>query len=108
MDGVVDHVVQGVRVLLLGLDQLRPEAAAEDVVAAAVAFVEGTGVGAVEVAHAVREVRARSLDDQVVVIAHQAADVGAPAVPAFDAPQDVAVDDAVVVVQDDGSTVVAA
>jgi hypothetical protein len=63
MDRIADDVIEGVGVLLLGLDHLRPEAAAEDVVLAAVALIEGACVGAVEVAHAVGEVRGRRLDD---------------------------------------------
>jgi hypothetical protein len=53
VEGIVEDVLEGVRVLLLRLDQPRPEAAAEDVIAAAVALVEGSGVGTVQVAHAV-------------------------------------------------------
>jgi len=108
VERVVEDVFEGGRVLLLGLDQLRPEAAAEDVVAAAVPLVEGTRVGAVEVAHPVGEVRDGGLDDQVVVVAHQAAHVNTPAVAALDAPEDVDEDDAVAVFQNDGRLVVAA
>jgi hypothetical protein len=67
---VIEHVVQGPFVLLLGLDHPRPEALAKDVVAAAVPLVEGAGIGAVEVAHAVGEVRGRRLEDEVIVVAH--------------------------------------
>jgi phosphohistidine swiveling domain-containing protein len=108
VERVVDDVFECGFVLLLRFDQLRPEAPAEDVVAAAVAFVEGARVGAVQVAHAVGEVRARRLDDQVVVVPQQAADVGPPVVAALHAPQDVHEDDAVPVVQHDRSLVVAA
>ena len=84
VEGILEDVVEGVGVLLLRLDQLRPEAAAEDMIAAPVALVEGSGVGAVQVPHAVGEVRRRRLDDQVVVVSQQAADVRSPAVAAFD------------------------
>ena len=90
---IVDHVVDRVVVLLLGLDQLRPEAPAEDVIAAPVALVELAGVSAIQVAHAIREVRAEGLNDQVVVVPHQAAHVSAPAVAPFDPAQDMEEDD---------------
>jgi len=104
--GVVEDVVERGRVLLLGLDLLRPEALAEDVVLAAVALVEGAGVLAVQLAHAVGEVRERRLDDQVVVVAEQAPGVEAPAVAPADARQDLEEDSAVVVVQEDRRVVV--
>jgi hypothetical protein len=72
-----------------------------------VPFVEGAGVAAVQVAHPVGEVRQRSLDEEVVVIAHQAAHVRAPAVAPFDPAQDVEEDDPVSVVQHDRRVVVA-
>jgi len=52
MDWVGEDVLQGRPVLLLGVDHARPEPAAEDVIFAAVSFVEGPGVLAVQVAHA--------------------------------------------------------
>jgi hypothetical protein len=107
VDGVLDDVLDRGVVLLLGLDHLRPESPAEYVIAAAVALVEGARVTAVQVAHTVREVRSRGLHDQVVVIAHQAADVEAPAVPPNDPVQDVDEDDAVRIVPDDRRLVVA-
>ena len=108
VDRVVDHVVERIGVLLLGFDQLRPETPPEDVVLGAMALVEGTGVGAVQVTHAIREVRRRRLDDEVIVVAHQAPDVDAPLVAVADAVQDVEEDDPVGVVEDDRVTVVAA
>ena len=80
VDRVVEDIVEGVVVLLFGLDHFGPEPLAEDVMPPAVPFVEGAGVLAVEVAHAVGEIRQRRFDDQVVVIAHQAACVQLPAV----------------------------
>jgi hypothetical protein len=106
VDRVVEDVVEGRAVLLLGLDRSRPEAAAEDVVPAAVPFVEGTCVLAVQVAHARREVGQRGLDEQVVVVAEQAAGVQAPAVAPANAPQDPDEDLAVAVVQEDRRVVV--
>ena len=107
VDGVVEDVVERVVVLVLGLDHLRPEPLPENVVLATMAFVEGAGVLAVEVSHAVGEVGQGRLDEQVVVIAEQAAGVEAPAVSASDASQDVLEDRAIPVVQEDRRVVVA-
>jgi hypothetical protein len=108
VDRVVQHVLDRGVVLLLGFDQPRPEAPPEDVVAAAMPLVEGACVAPVEVPHPVREIRTGCLDNQVVVVTHQAGDVDAPAVPALDPSHDVGEDHAVPVVQDDRSLVVAA
>ena len=108
VERVLDDVFERVFVLLFRFDQLRPEAPAKDMVAAAMPFVEGARVGAVQVAHAVGEVRDRRFDDQVVVIPQQAADMCPPAVAALHAPEDVYEDHAVPVVQHDRSLVVAA
>jgi hypothetical protein len=108
VDGVPDDVLDGCVVLLLALDQLRPVAAAEDVVHAPPALVEGSGVAAVQVAHALVEVRLRRLDEEVVVVPHQAAHVHLPPVAALDPAEDVEEDDAVVVVDDDRRMVVPA
>src|SRR6266540_606418 len=94
--------------MLFRLDQSRGKALAEDVVAASVDRVEGAGVLAVEIAHAGREIRLWRLDDEVVVVAHQAASVEAPAVPARHAAKLVEEDAAVVVVQEAELLVVAA
>jgi len=80
---------------------------AEDVVLAAVPLVEGAGVLAVQVAHAVGEVRQRSLDEEVVVVAEQAAGVEAPAIVALDPSQNLEEDSPVVVVLEDRGVVVA-
>jgi hypothetical protein len=106
VDRVVEDVLERRAVLLLGLDHPRPEAAAEDVILPPVPFVEGTCVLAVEVAHAVREVRERRLDEQVVVVPEEAARVQAPAVAPADALQDPDEDRAVGVVQEDRRLVV--
>ena len=106
VDRVVEDVLEGVVVLLLGLDHLRPEALAEDVVLAAVALVEGAGVLAVQVAHPVREVRLGRLDDEVVVVSEQAAGVEPPAVAPLDLPQDVEEDCPVPVILEDRRVVV--
>jgi hypothetical protein len=80
---------------------------AEDVVLAAVPLVEGAGVLAVQVAHAVGEVRQRSLDEEVVVVAEQAAGMESPAIVALDPSQNLEEDPPVVVVLEDRSVVVA-
>jgi hypothetical protein len=88
VDGIVEDVVECLVVLLFGLDHCGPEAPAEDVILSAVALVEGAGVLAVEVTHAVGEVGERRLDDEVVVIAEQAAGVQPPAVGPADSLED--------------------
>ena len=69
VDRVVEDVLERLLVLLFGLDYFRPVAAAEDVMLAGMAVVEGASVLAVQVTHAVREIRERRLDQQVVVVA---------------------------------------
>jgi hypothetical protein len=101
VDGVVKDVVERPLVLLLGLDLLGPEAAAEDVVGPAVALVEGARVLAVQVAHPFGQVRQRCLDEQVVVVAEKAARVQPPAVAPADALQDPDEDSPVRVVGED-------
>jgi hypothetical protein len=78
------------------------------VILSLVAFVEGPGVAAVQISHPFGEVRQRGFDEQVVMVAHQAAHVGAPAVAPFDSAQDVKEDDPVSIVQHDRRVVVAA
>ena len=80
VDRVVEDVVEGLFVLPFGLDHSGPEASPEDVVLPAVPMVEGAGVLAVQVPHALGEVRQWCLDEQVIVVAEQAAGVQAPAV----------------------------
>jgi hypothetical protein len=77
------------------------------VILPSVPLVEGAGVAAVQVPHPVGEVRQWSLDEEVVVVPHQAAHVSAPAVAPFDPAQDVEEDDPVSVVQHDRRVVVA-
>jgi hypothetical protein len=108
VEWVVDDVLDRRVVLLVRLDHLRPVAAAEDVILPLVALVEGAGVTAVQVPHPVGEVRERRLDEEVVVVPHQAAHVRPPAVTPFDPAQDVEEDDPVAVVHDDRGVVVAA
>src|SRR3954451_16100160 len=104
--GVVEDVVEGVVVLLLGFDHPRPEALPEDVVDAAMALVEGPRVLAVEVAHAVGEIREGRLDHEVVVVPEQAARVESPAVAPPHALQDLDEDGAIPVVEEDRVVVV--
>ena len=106
VDRVVEDVVEGVVVLLFGLDHSGPEPLAEDVMPAAVPFVEGTGVLAIEIAHPVGEICQRGLDHQVVVIAEEAAGMEAPAIAAANSPQDLEKDDPIPVVEEDRRLVV--
>jgi hypothetical protein len=73
-----------------------------------VALVECAGVAAVQIPHPVGEVRQRGFNEQVVVVAHQAAHVRPPPVAPFDAAQDVEEDDPISIVDDDRGVVVAA
>jgi hypothetical protein len=108
VERIVHDVLDRRLVLLVRLDHLRPVAAAEDVILPFVALVEGAGVAAVQIPHPVGEVRQRGLDEQVVMVPHQAAHVSPPAVAPFDSAQDVEEDDPVSIVQHDGRVVVAA
>jgi hypothetical protein len=83
-DGVVEVVGDGVCELLVASDQAAVEALAEDVAGARVLVVEGLGVAAVEVLHPGGQVGAGALDDEVVVVAHQAEAVHVPSVAAGD------------------------
>ncbi len=107
VERVVHDVVDRRLVLLVRLDHFRPIAAAEDVILPLVPFVEGAGVAAVQVPHAIRKVRQGRLDEEVVVVAHEAPHVGAPSVPAFDPPEDMEENDPVSIVEDDRRVVVA-
>jgi hypothetical protein len=107
VDRVVEDVLECLVVLLCGFDLFRPEAATEDVVLAAVAIVERAGVLTVQVTHPVREVGERRFDEEVVVIAEQAAGVQPPAVATADAPQDLGEDGPVSVVPEDRGVVIA-
>jgi hypothetical protein len=107
MDRVFEDVLERLVVLLCRLDLFRPEPAPEDVVLPAVAIVEGASVLTVEVAHPVREVGERRFDEEVVVVAEQAAGVQAPAVATADAPQDLGEDGPVAVVAEDRRVVIA-
>jgi hypothetical protein len=106
--GIVDDVLERGLVLLVRLDHLRPVAATEEVILPSVALVEGPGVATVQVPHSLVEVRQRGLDQQVVVVTHQAPHVNAPAVAPFDPAQDVEEDDPVSIVHHDRRVVVAA
>jgi len=106
VDGVLEDVLERLVVLLFGLDHFRPEPATEDMVLSSMPVVECAGVLTVEVAHAVGQIRERRFDQQVVVVAEQAAGVQAPAVATADAAEDLREDGAVGVVAEDGLIVV--
>jgi uncharacterized protein (DUF58 family) len=99
-DRVLEDVLQRGLELLLRLDQSRGKAFPEDVVTASVERVEGACIFAVEIAHPGGEVGLRRLDEQVIVVAQQAAGMETPAVPARHAAELVQEDPAVVVVQE--------
>ncbi len=107
VDRVGEDVFEGPLVLPFGLDHSGPEAAPEDVVLPAVPLVEGAGVLAVQVPHALGEVRLRRLDEQVVVVAEQAAGVQAPAVASSYVTKKLVEDGAIPVVAEDRLVVVA-
>jgi hypothetical protein len=70
-------------------------------------LVEGPCVGAVQVSHPIGEVGGRRFEDEVVVVAHEALHVQAPAVSALDAAEDVPEDAAILAVEHDRRPVVA-
>jgi hypothetical protein len=107
VEGVIHDVVDRGLVLILRLDHFRPVAAAEDVVLPLVTFVEGAGIGAVQIPHPIGEVWQWGLDQEVVVVSHQTAHVSEPAVAPFDPAQDVEENDPVSIVEHDRSVVVA-
>jgi hypothetical protein len=67
--------------VLVVFDDPGREALAEEVAPALVAAVKGLRVGAVQAAHAVGEAPELGLDDQVVVVRHQAEGLDPPVVP---------------------------
>jgi hypothetical protein len=107
LDRVLEHVFEDVGVLVVALERPRIEAAAEDVMAEAVTFVEAARIGAVQVSHAVGQVRFGRLDDEVVVRAEEAVGVQAPAVPARHPLQEVEEETAIVVAEEDEGAPVA-
>jgi hypothetical protein len=79
-DGVLKHVLDRAREMVLVFHDPGCEAVAEEVAPPLVAAVKRLGVGAVEPLEAVREAPELGLDDQVVVVRHQAEGVHAPVV----------------------------
>jgi hypothetical protein len=79
-DRILEHVLARVGEVGLVLDDARAETGAEEVAATAVAEVEALCVTAAQVLHASGEARLSRLDDEVVVVAHQAEDVDRPVV----------------------------
>ncbi len=71
---------------------------------ASVPEVEGLRVDAVEHAHSLGEPFAASLDDEVIVVAHQAEGVAGPVVANDDAREKCEEEPAVMVVAEDGDT----
>jgi hypothetical protein len=81
---VLDDVAADGCKLLLVLDGSAPEPVAEEVAPAAVACVEPLGIAAVQALESRRKLRHGRLDDEVVVIRHQAEGMEAPVVLAHD------------------------
>jgi hypothetical protein len=79
-DRVVNDVAANGTELVLVFDGAAPEPLAEEVTPAAVAAVEALGVAAVQPLEAGRELGDGRLDDEVVVVPHQAEGVQAPVV----------------------------
>ena len=71
-DGVVEDVVDGAREVVVGVDETAGEAVAPEMARAGVLAVEALGVDAVESAEAVGEVLARTGDNEVHVVRHEA------------------------------------
>jgi hypothetical protein len=79
-DRVRDDVAADGDELVLVFDRAAPEALAEQVSPAGVSSVEALGVAAVEALEACRHLCDGRLDDEVVVVRHQAKGVQAPVV----------------------------
>jgi hypothetical protein len=94
--------------VLVAFDEDRAEAGLEEVAAASVSAVECLCVAAVELSHRDREVGARRLQQQVVVVVHQAVGVADQAVPLDDVRNELEEAAAVGVVADDRLSIVAA
>jgi hypothetical protein len=92
----------------LAADHPGGEARAEEMAGAAVTEVEALRVPAAEVLHAGGQLGLRRLDDNVVVVRHQAEDVDRPAVAVDRLRQQLEKDEAIAVVADDRSAVDAA
>jgi hypothetical protein len=80
-DRVLEDVLDGLGEVVVVFYDPGREALAEEMAPALVAAVEGLRVDAVEAVHAVGEAPELRLDDQVVVVRHQAEAVDPPVVP---------------------------
>jgi hypothetical protein len=103
-DGVLDDVATDVGQLVLVFDLSAPEALAEEVAPPAVASVEPLRVAAVELLEPRGELGDGRLDDEVVMVGHQAERMDAPVVPAHDEAEEAEKGAAVVVVAVDGDS----
>jgi hypothetical protein len=90
--------------MFVALDDPGGEAVAEEVAAALVAAVEALRVDAVQTLHALGEAAELRLDDDVVVVRHQAEDVAAPLVTRDHVGEEAQEEAAFVVVQEDRGT----
>jgi hypothetical protein len=97
-DGILDHVAADRDELLLVLDRTAPEPLAEEMAPASVARVEALRVAAVQPLEPGRQLGDGRLEDEVVVVGHQAERVHAPVVFAHRCCEQAQEDPAVVVV----------
>ena len=104
-DGVVEHVVDGGREVVVGVDQARGKAVAPEVAGARVLAVEALGVEAVEAAEPVGERLAGAGEDDVHVVRHQAEREDVPAVAGGDVAKERQEGEVVGVVAEHGAAV---
>jgi len=104
-DGVVEHVVDGGREVVVGVDQARGKAVAPEVAGARVLAVEALGVEAVEAAEPVGERLTGAGEDDVHVVRHQAERVDVPAVAGGDVAKERQEGEVVGVVAEHGAAV---
>jgi co-chaperonin GroES (HSP10) len=97
-DGVLDDVATDSGELVLVLDRAAPEAFTEEMSPPEVASVEALGIAPVQLLEAGRQLGDGRLDDQVVVVRHQAERMEAPVMLPDDEVQQPEEDAAVVVV----------
>jgi hypothetical protein len=101
LDRVSGDVAHHPQQLPVVADLLRPVAALEQVPVQGMAPVEADGVDPVQVAHALVEVGIWRLDQEVVVVAHQAVAVAEPAVAAAGLGQEREVGTTIAIVRED-------
>jgi len=106
--GIEHHVAADFQQVALLLHQDSLVAPLKEVSDPPVPAVVGLGVNAVELSHADRELAVGSLDDQMVVVIHQAVGVADPMIAVADALKPIEEERAIAVVFEDGAPGVAA